>query len=89
MTKAYVSKANLNRLSKENPSVKHIVFDNLKEELSKDMAELLLDKLKENIAFATDITEDDENICYQLTVEIKTGLRDHHECDTTRIRDNK
>lgn len=90
-TETFISKAQLAQLdllAKENPSIKSVVFDNVKQTLADDMYTLILEALKNNIADTTDITEDENKIGYALRVEIKSGLR-YDVCDTSRVRENR
>lgn len=90
-TETFISKAQLAQLdllAKENPSIKSVVFDNVKQTLADEMYGLILQALKNNIADTTDITEDENKIGYALRVEIKSGLR-YDVCDTSRVRENR
>lgn len=90
-TETFISKAQLAQLdllAKENPSIKSVVFDNVKQTLADEMYALILQALKNNIADTTDITEDENKIGYALRVEIKSGLR-YDVCDTSRVRENR
>lgn len=90
-TETFISKAQLAQLdllAKENPSIKSVVFDNVKQTLADEMYALILQSLKNNIADTTDITEDENKIGYALRVEITSGLR-YDVCDTSRVRENR